>query len=667
MIPQETVNLILDTAQIADVVSDYVTLKRRGANFVACCPFHNEKTPSFYVSPSKGIYKCFGCGKAGTAVGFVMEQEHCSYVEALRYLARKYHIEIQETEESAEEIARRQRSESLLLVSEFARKFFSDQLKSGEGRAVGYQYYRSRGIEDATIERWGLGWAPSGRTALVDAARAAGYKDEYLLGAGLAVQNEDGSLTDKFRERVMFPIHSVSGRVIAFSGRTLRSDNPAKYVNSPETEIYIKSRNLLGIFFAKSDIAREDRCILVEGNVDVVMMHQLGITNVVASCGTSLTVEQVRLIKKFTENITVMYDGDSAGIHAAERAVPMILAEGMNVRVVLLPDGDDPDSFSRKHTRDEVRDFIAQHEQDFIVFKTEKLLGQAAGDPLRKAGLINDIADTIAQIPDAVKRSTYAEATAQQFGMEVAILFDRINRTRRKLQEDARKVAEREERRRQNGLPPNAYETVTGDVQPAPDQPAAPVESLEENRILGPSERDLLYFLLRHGCDELDFESDSDYYSGDEQDKPSVADFIRDAFSDGTRMANGAYAAVYDAYFAGYDEGLGQQEIVKRLLDSEDRRVAEVTSQLSTEKYRLTVQAFENAMTTTASWLVVQVPRAILGYAERRMQDRYETLRRALPEAGSEERETAILQEMVKIQSAQRRIRQRMGREKNTK
>ena len=666
MIPQETVNLILDTAQIADVVSDYVTLKRRGANFVACCPFHNEKTPSFYVSPSKGIYKCFGCGKAGTAVGFVMEQEHCSYVEALRYLARKYHIEIVEEEESAEEIARRQRSESLLLVSEFARKFFSDQLKDGEGRAVGYQYYRSRGIEDATIERWGLGWAPSGRTALVDAARAAGYKDEYLLGAGLAVQNEDGSLSDKFRERVMFPIHSVSGRVIAFSGRTLRADNPAKYVNSPETEIYIKSRNLLGIYFAKSDIAREDRCILVEGNVDVVMMHQLGITNVVASCGTSLTVEQVRLIKKFTENITVMYDGDSAGIHAAERAVPMILAEGMNVRVVLLPDGDDPDSFSRKHSRDEVREFVAANEKDFVVFKTEKLLDQAAGDPLKKAGLINDIADTIAQIPDAVKRSTYAEATARQFGIEVSILFDRIARTRRKIQEDALKAAEREERRRRNDLPPSAWETVTAEPEPAPVQPAMPIVQ-EENRLLAPAERDLLYFLLRHGCDELDFESDSDYYSGSEQDKPSVADFIRDAFSDGTQMANSAYATVYDAYFALYDEGLGQQEIVKGLLDSADRRVADVASQLSTEKYRLTIQAFENAMTTKASWLVTQVPRAILGYAERRMQDRYETLRRELPEAETEQQETAILQEMVKIQSAQRRIKQKMGREKNTK
>ena len=350
MIPQETVSLILDTAKIEDVVGDYVTLKRRGANYVACCPFHNEKTPSFYVSPSKGIYKCFGCGKSGTAVGFVMEEEHCSYVEALRYLAKKYHIEIQEEEESAEEIARRQRSESLLLVSEFAEKFFVSQLDTDEGRAVGRAYFRKRGLEDETVRKFGLGWAPSGRTALVDAALAAGYKMEYLLAAGVAVRHDDETVSDKFRERVMFPVHSVSGRVVAFSGRTLRSDNPAKYVNSPETEIYIKSRNLLGIYFAKSEMSRLDECILVEGNIDMVMMHQLGIRNVVASCGTSLTVEQIRLIRKFTENVTIMYDGDSAGIHAALRGITMVLSEGMNVKVVLLPDGDDPDSFCRKHT-----------------------------------------------------------------------------------------------------------------------------------------------------------------------------------------------------------------------------------------------------------------------------------------------------------------------------
>ena len=664
MIPQETVNLILDTARIEDVVGDFVTLKRRGSSLWACCPFHNEKTPSFHVEPARGIYKCFGCGKSGTAVGFLMEYERLSYVDALRYLARKYHIEVQEEEESAEEIARRQRSESLLLVSDFARQFFNDQLKSGEGRSVGYAYYRSRGIEDETIARWSLGWAPAGRSGLVEAARKAGYKDEYLLGAGLAVQNDDGSLTDRFRERVMFPIHTVSGRVIAFSGRTLKSDNPAKYVNSPETEIYVKSRNLMGIYFAKGEIARADRCILVEGNVDVVMMHQLGITNVVASCGTSLTVEQVRLIKKFTENVTIMYDGDSAGIHAAERAVPMILDEGMNVRIVPLPEGEDPDSFSRTHSRDEVRAYIEANEKDFIVFHTDRMLAQAAGDPLRKAGLINGIADTIAHIPDAVKRTTYAEAVARQFDMEVGNLLERIGRTRRALQEEELKAKEREERRRRNGLPPEPG------LADAPDEPGelprtdAPVP--EENRILGPAERDLLYFLLRYGCNQLDFESDSEYYSGSELDKPTVADFIHGALSDGTRMGNSAYAAVYDAFFALYDEGLSQEEIVKRLLDSADRRMAGIVSELSTEKYQLTVEAFERSLTTTDSWLVAQVPRAILNYAERRLQDRYEQLRHSLSDAHPDV-EPAILQEMIKIQTAQRRIRQKMGREKNTK
>ena len=664
MIPQETVNLILDTARIEDVVGDFVTLKRRGSSLWACCPFHNEKTPSFHVEPARGIYKCFGCGKSGTAVGFLMEYERLSYVDALRYLARKYHIEVQEEEESAEEIARRQRSESLLLVSDFARQFFNDQLKSGEGRSVGYAYYRSRGIEDETIARWSLGWAPAGRSGLVEAARKAGYKDEYLLGAGLAVQNDDGSLTDRFRERVMFPIHTVSGRVIAFSGRTLKSDNPAKYVNSPETEIYVKSRNLMGIYFAKGEIARADRCILVEGNVDVVMMHQLGITNVVASCGTSLTVEQVRLIKKFTENVTIMYDGDSAGIHAAERAVPMILDEGMNVRIVPLPEGEDPDSFSRTHSRDEVRAYIEANEKDFIVFHTDRMLAQAAGDPLRKAGLINGIADTIAHIPDAVKRTTYAEAVARQFDMEVGNLLERIGRTRRALQEEELKAKEREERRRRNGLPPEPG------LADAPDEPGelprtdAPVP--EENRILGPAERDLLYFLLRYGCNQLDFESDSEYYSGSELDKPTVADFIHGALSDGTRMGNSAYAAVYDAFFALYDEGLSQEEIVKRLLDSADRRMAGIVSELSTEKYQLTVEAFERSLTTTDSWLVAQVPRAILNYAERRLQNRYEQLRHSLSDAHPDV-EPAILQEMIKIQTAQRRIRQKMGREKNTK
>ena len=660
MIPQETVSLILDTAKIEDVVGDYVTLKRRGANYVACCPFHNEKTPSFYVSPSKGIYKCFGCGKSGTAVGFVMEEEHCSYIEALRYLAKKYHIEIQEEEESAEEIARRQRSESLLLVSEFAEKFFVSQLDTDEGRAVGRAYFRKRGLEDETVRKFGLGWAPSGRTALVDAALAAGYKMEYLLAAGVAVRHDDETVSDKFRERVMFPVHSVSGRVVAFSGRTLRSDNPAKYVNSPETEIYIKSRNLLGIYFAKSEMSRLDECILVEGNIDMVMMHQLGIRNVVASCGTSLTVEQIRLIRKFTENVTIMYDGDSAGIHAALRGITRVLSEGMNVKVVLLPDGDDPDSFCRKHTLEEVRSFMASSEQDFISFKSELLLREAGGDPLKRANLINDIADTIAAIPDPVKRSTYVAATAERFKVESSILFDRIAVTRRKMLEEKSREEFRENRRREA-----EDRAASSSGQPAEArQGTAERAWTEENRTLAAAERDLLCFLLTHGCDELDFESDSEYYSGDESCKPTVCDFIRDALeSDGTKMANSAYAAVYDAYTGLYDRGLPQDVIVKTLLDSQDRRIAAVTAELSAEKYRLSVSALKDAMTTVPSWLVAQLPKTIMLYAERRIQDRINGIRRSLVEA-DEQTQIGLLQEMKRLRDAQLRIKKKTGREK---
>lgn len=644
MIPRDTVQQILDAVKIEDVVSDYVTLKRRGANFVACCPFHNEKTPSFYVSPSKGLFKCFGCGKAGSAVGFVMEYEKCSYTEALRMLARKYNIEFKEKEETPEEIARRKRSESLMLAMDFAQKFYTQSLTTPEGASYGGQYFASRGIDPDTIRLFGLGWAPMGRTALIDAARAAGYKDEYLVDAGLAVRRDDGSLADKFRERVMFPIHSVSGRVVAFSGRTLRADNPAKYINSPETEIYIKSRNLLGIYFAKSEISRQDKCILVEGNIDMVMMHQLGIRNVVASCGTSLTVEQIRLIHKFTENVTIMYDGDSAGIHAAIRGLSLILAEGMNVKIVLLPDGEDPDSFSRKHSLAEVQDYIASGEKDFIGFKSDLLLEQAAGDPLKRANLINDIADTIAEIPDPVKRSTYVDECARKFGVESSILFQRISNTRRRISQR-----------------PTMAERPAVEQNPEPAQQPA---WREENAIQGPSERDLLYFLLNHGCEELDFPSDSEYYSGDESVKPTVADFIRDALeADDTIMANSAYAATYASYMSLYDEGYPQDEIVRRLMDLPDRNVASVAAELSSQKYVLSVKAFESSLTTVSSWLVVQVPRALLCYADSRLHSRIEELTRALGAASAEE-QTGLMQEIVKLQASRRRIRQMIGREK---
>ena len=656
MIPQETVQLILDTARVEDVVGDFVTLKRRGSSLWACCPFHNEKTPSFHVEPSRGIYKCFGCGKSGTAVGFVMEYEKLSYTEALKYLARKYHIEVKEKEESAEDIAARQRNESLMAVSEFAYNFYRDQLKTEEGKAVAVQYFHSRGLEDETIAKYGLGWAPKSKSAFTTAAKEAGYKDEYLLETGLCAQwDADGSLHDRFYDRVMFPVHSVSGRVIAFGGRTLFTDKSvAKYVNSKESEIYVKSRSLYGIYFAKSAISRADKCYLVEGYLDVLSMHQLGITNVVASSGTSLTVEQIRLIKRFTENVTIMYDGDPAGIHAALRGIDLILKEGMNVKVVLIPDGDDPDSYARKHSLEEVEAFIAGNEQDFIAFKADLLLGEAGNDPLKRANLINDIADTVAGIPDAVKRSVYTDTVAEKFRIDPDILIDRIRRTREKIQGEERTQAQRE-----------AARARVQEQQPAQESSYTPpvneLKALEtQNPLLAPSERELLGFLLTDGNTPLSFESDSEFY--DPEGAQTVAEFIDGALSgDDIRFANDAYQRTYDAFFALYDEGKGQDEIIRDLLNGADDAVRFVTSQLSDVKYELTVKHFQEALTTRNSWLTNFVPKAILAYHDKRLQADSIALTRELATA-SPERQTEIFTRLSRINELKKRINIKLGR-----
>ncbi|MBQ2526125.1 MAG: DNA primase [Bacteroidales bacterium] len=664
MIPQETVNQILDAAQIVDVVGDFVTLKRRGANYVACCPFHNEKTPSFYVSPSKGIYKCFGCGKSGTAVGFIMEHENLTYVEALRYLARKYGIEVKEKEESAEDIAARQRSESLLLVSEAAGKFFADSLSTEEGRTIGLAYFKSRGLEEETIKKYGLGWAPRSRHALLDYAKSAGYKEEYLVDTGLCVRHDDGKLSDRFYDRVMFPVHSVSGRVIAFGGRTLRTDKTiAKYVNSPETEIYDKSRSLYGIYFAKNEISRSQKCYLVEGYLDVLSMHQLGITNVVASSGTSLTVPQIRLIKKFTENVTIMYDGDSAGIHAAIRGIGLVLKEGLNVKIVLLPDGDDPDSYSRKHSLQEVQDFIENHEQDFIAFKTDLLLGEAGDDPLRKAELINDIADTIALIPDPVKRTVYAQTSAEKFNIDSQIIFERVKNTREKMIEDDRRAAERD-RMRRNGEEVQEQETPAAAYSPAaePEKPTVAGGMVLENKVLAPAEEELLWFILKYGLDPLEFETDSEFY--DPEGTCNVADFIRSLLeTDHFVFKNSAYRRTYDAYFALYDahEEMGQDEIIKAMMDGEDRMVAELTGQMTEERYQLTVRNFASAMTATSTKLVMYVPRSIQVYQAKRIQVRLREIEKELKDASPEEQRN-LLKEMQEYITVRNKIEKHLGR-----
>ena len=666
MIPQDTVNKILDTAQIVDVVGDFVTLKKRGANYIACCPFHNEKTPSFSVSPSKGIFKCFGCGKSGTAVGFVMEHESLSYVEALKYLAKKYHIEVVEKEESAEDIAQRQKNESLLLVSEFAGRFFQDSLQTPEGQNIAFQYFRSRGLEEETIRKYGLGWAPLSRKALTEAARAAGYKEDFLVETGLSIRYDDGRLVDRFFDRVMFPIHSVSGRVIAFGGRTLKTDKSvAKYVNSPETEIYVKSRSLYGIYFAKSEISRQDKCILVEGYLDVLSMHQLGITNVVASSGTSLTVEQIRLMRKFTDNVTIIYDGDGAGIHAALRGIGLVLKEGMNVKVVLLPDGQDPDDFARRHTKEEVLDHIARNERDFIGFKTDLLLDEVGNDPLKRAELINDIADTVALIPDAVKRAVYVRTCAERFGIDEQILAERINRTRTDMIMADRKQEERERQRAaaadHQEVPPLSADDYAQYAQAdiVPVEPDVQGGFVFEDPVLAPCEKELLGFILEDGCSTLKFDKDSKYY--DPEETVCVADFI-DAALAGDPFVNSMYAKVYDEYFRMYDQGLDQSQIQTRLLNSQESVIAEVAKELLIEKYQITVKAFENSLTTNDTRLVIYVPKSLMTYQCRKLEARVKELTSELAASDDMDRQLEIMAKINDYNRARTRLNNELGR-----
>ena len=436
MIDQATIDRILDAAQIVEVVSDFVTLRKRGVNYVGLCPFHNEKTPSFSVSPSKGLCKCFSCGKGGNAVHFIMEHEQMSYPEALRYLAKKYNIEIKERELTNEEKEVQSNRESMFIVNNFARDYFQNILKNHiDGRSIGLAYFRQRGFRDDIIDKFQLGFSTEGRDALAQEALRKGFKQEFLVKTGLCYETDDHKLRDRFWGRVMFPVHTLSGKVVAFGGRVLSTENKklAKYVNSPESEIYHKSNELYGIYFAKQAIVKQDRCFLVEGYTDVISMHQSGVENVVASSGTSLTPGQIRLIHRFTNNITVLYDGDMAGIKASIRGIDMLLEEGMNIKVCLLPDGDDPDSFTRKHNATEFQNFIQEHETDFIRFKAQLLMEDAGKDPMKRAELINDIVRSIAVIPEAIVRDVYIKECGQLLRIEDKLLVSEVAK-RRELQ-----------------------------------------------------------------------------------------------------------------------------------------------------------------------------------------------------------------------------------------
>lgn len=468
MIPREVIERIYAAAKIEEVVSDYVTLRKRGANLIGLCPFHNEKTGSFTVSPSKGIYKCFGCGVSGHAVGFIMAIEQCSYAEAIKQLGKKYHIEVPEREMTAEEQQRQDNRESMFVVNEFANKWFQGQLwETKEGQAIGLSYFRQRGLHDDIIRKYQLGYSPEHGNPLAKALQAKGFKEEFItnnvdtkIGVGVVGKSEDGRIYDRFRDRVIFPIFTVSGKPVAFAGRILKKkDNVGKYVNSPDSLIYSKTNELYGLFQAKQAIARADMCYLVEGQMDVISMHQSGIENVVASGGTALTKPQIRLIQRFTSNITVLYDGDAAGIHAALRGIDMFLEEGFNVKVVLLPDGEDPDSYAQSHDSTEFIQYIADHQTDFIQFKLKLLSKEVGNDPQKRNALVRDIACSIAVIPDIITRRNYIRDCAMQLHVDEQSLMRGADAMRRKKIEDDKKRREEEFRHQEDDSSKGTEET----------------------------------------------------------------------------------------------------------------------------------------------------------------------------------------------------------------
>lgn len=626
MIDQPTIDRILDAANIVDVVSEFVTLRKRGVNYVGLCPFHDDKSPSFYVSPAKNICKCFACGEGGTAVHFIMKHEQLGYFDALRFLAKKYNIEIQERELSDEEKRIRSDRESMFIVNAWAQQYFSQILHEHvEGKTVGMRYFIERGFREETIRKFQLGYSLDQRDALYQQAIRKGYKKEYLEKTGLVIAYENGNVNDRFRGRVIFPVHSLSGKVVAFGGRVLKKDEKtAKYVNSPESPIYHKSNELYGIYFAKQAIVKADRCYLVEGYTDVISMHQSGVENVVASSGTALTHGQIRLIHRFTNNITVLYDGDAAGIKAAIRGIDLLLDEGMNVKVVLLPDGEDPDSFARSHSATEFTEFIRQHETDFIRFKTKLLLADAGNDPVKRAALIGDIIRTIAIVPDDITRTIYIRECSAMMEIDEQVVLNQVNKQRLSKNEQKPSVPVTN-RSTTEILPPDysisepsgqMQEVPVATAEPVSDQlppdfppppeeefsgsnempeipPSAPVEETQVmTRQRSPYEAfeiALLRYVVRYGERVL-------YDYVDEETKERivmrVAEFIRD---DLERDDLSFYTPIFKQMLDEAANRCGEETFIahRYFLSHPDPLVSRVAANLMSEKYQLSKYHFK--------------------------------------------------------------------------
>ena len=564
MIDQHVVDRIIAASDILEVVQDYVTMRKRGVNYLGNCPFHNEKTPSFTVSPSKGIFKCFGCGKGGNAVNFIMEHEHLGYVDALKFLAKKYNIEVVEKEATPEEIEQKNERESLMVVNAYAQRYFSDMLhKHSDGKNIGLAYFKERGFHNNTIEKFQLGYCLEQRDAFSRSAIHDGYKLDNLVKTGLTIQREDGSAFDRFMGRVMFPIHSLSGRVIGFGGRTLKTDKKiAKYLNSPESEVYHKSEILYGIYQAKKTITQENKCFLVEGYTDVISMHQAGIENVVASSGTSLTHDQIKLIKRFTPNVTILYDGDAAGIKASLRGIDLVLEEGLNVKVVLLPEGEDPDSFSRSHSSTELLDYVDKNETDFIKFKAKLLLDEAKNDPIQRASLINDIVRSISVIPETITRSIYIKECSRIMDIQEDVLYTEVTNQRKKKFEQLIQRESFETREKETPRLPSYVSGIFCEEQ----------------------EREIIAFLLNSG-EQVLFHHKTDDFK-EQEITITVAQYIIDEIlNDELEFQNLVYKKIFDEFGKLITENKTTDN--RHFINHQDTQISQLAVDILSSRYKL--------------------------------------------------------------------------------
>ncbi|MCR5036892.1 MAG: DNA primase [Bacteroidales bacterium] len=650
MIPRDTIAQILETARIEDVVSEFVTLKKRGSNLIGVCPFHKEKTPSFNVNPARNIFKCFGCGKAGDSVRFIMEHEHYSYPEALRYLAKKYGIKIEEREQTPEEMAAQNERERMFNINSFAQKYFSEtMLNTDEGQSVGLAYFRERGFRDAIINRFQLGYCPNSGNAFTEFATKNGYDKDLLIKVGLTGSYEN-RLYDRYQGRVIFPIHNLTGKVIGFGGRILTSEKTkAKYVNSPESEIYNKSQTLYGIFFARNEISRLDNCILVEGYADVLSMHQAGIENVVASSGTSLTTEQIRMISRYTKNVTMLYDGDTAGIHAALRGTNMVLEEGMNVRIVVLPPEHDPDSFVQQYPIEYVTKYLADNAKDFISFKTNLLLKDAKNDPIKKASVIKDIVETISVIPDPIYRATYIKECSRTLEVAEQTLMNELNKILRA------------KYRKQLGLDPSQdpYQTQTTHLaQIAQEQ--HPLEVENTTPIGFYQEQELVKLLLTHGSETLDLEGKDDDGNDIVYTTTIASLIVDDLKNDGLLFRDPIHKKVFDAFDRGLDTGI--LPTTQEFISSEDDDVARLAADLLSTQYRLDDWRRHRIVVKTENDVLKKtVLMSILRFKDMVIEDRRTALVKELQSCSDPDDQLILLKKKKHLDDIRNRINRDLG------